>query len=84
MRGFDEGGHSDIGDEAFLDCTGVMTLVLHEGLARIGKGVFGRCEGLRNVDIPSTVRSDIGAFHECKGSEFLSLLFLLLMIWCDS
>eukprot|EP00980_Cylindrotheca_fusiformis_P027720 scaffold22475_cov69-Cylindrotheca_fusiformis.AAC.3 len=60
----------------FVECTdGAMTLVLHEGLERIGKGVFNRCEGLTKVDMPPSTVKGIGdgAFQECKGLEFLSL-----------
>eukprot|EP00980_Cylindrotheca_fusiformis_P012829 scaffold3167_cov121-Cylindrotheca_fusiformis.AAC.2 len=43
-----------------------MTLVLHEGLERIGKGSLVGCEGLTKVDIPSTVKGiDDGAFYDC-------------------
>eukprot|EP00980_Cylindrotheca_fusiformis_P023946 scaffold11239_cov73-Cylindrotheca_fusiformis.AAC.1 len=51
-----------------------MTLVLHEGLERIGKGAFKGCEGLTKMDIPSTVKViDDGAFNGFKGLEFLIL-----------
>eukprot|EP00980_Cylindrotheca_fusiformis_P026831 scaffold17606_cov148-Cylindrotheca_fusiformis.AAC.1 len=61
-----------IDDFAFCECRSLESLCLNEGLERIGKGAFLACEGLTNVNIPSTVKDiDDGAFQECKLLERL-------------
>eukprot|EP00980_Cylindrotheca_fusiformis_P008357 scaffold1757_cov67-Cylindrotheca_fusiformis.AAC.1 len=58
----------EIGKSAFYGCKtlNLESLCLKEGLERIGKGAFGRCEGLTKVDIPSTVKViEDGAFQSC-------------------
>eukprot|EP00980_Cylindrotheca_fusiformis_P012027 scaffold2849_cov64-Cylindrotheca_fusiformis.AAC.1 len=52
-----------IDDHAFAGCTNLARLVLNKGLERIGRGAFGYCISLTEVEIPSTVNVIVdGAF----------------------
>lgn len=56
-----------IGEEAFMFCNDLETVVLPEGLIEIGEGAFRYCYNLKTVVIPSTV-TVIGkdAFYKCE------------------
>lgn len=50
---------TEIDDYAFMGCRNLTTLIIPEGVKKIGASAFSMCERLRNIDIPSTV-TEIG------------------------
>eukprot|EP00980_Cylindrotheca_fusiformis_P026497 scaffold16300_cov150-Cylindrotheca_fusiformis.AAC.8 len=63
-----------IDEFAFAACKLLARLVLNEGLERIERYAFRRCESLTEVDIPSTVKViGNGVFDECRHLERLRL-----------
>ena len=67
-------GTQSIGDMAFFQCTGLVSLTLPEGLTYIGEEAFSRCTGLTSLDLPKGPLS-IGswAFNECFRLASLTL-----------
>jgi hypothetical protein len=63
-----------IGDEAFLDCTGLTSITIPNSVTMIGEESFGGCIGLTSVTIPNSVTA-IGwrAFSECTGLSILTI-----------
>ena len=59
---------TNIGDGAFLGCSGLTSIVIPDGVTRIGESAFAGCSGLTSVVIPDSVTS-IGdyAFESCRG-----------------
>lgn len=56
---------TEIGDEAFMKCTSLYNVTLHEGVERIGVRAFMQC-GFRTFTIPESVKSiGYGAFGMC-------------------
>ena len=56
-----------IGDNAFDNCTELTSIVLPEGLLRVGNA-FGGCVGLTTLTLPSTLTSlGAWAFYHCTG-----------------
>jgi hypothetical protein len=47
----------ELGEDAFRDCTDLVSLKLHKGLQRIGAGAFYACGSLKSITIPLTVDS---------------------------
>lgn len=67
---------AEIGDYAFYDCEGIISVEIPEGIETIGVNAFYGCGSLRTVAIPdsvTTVKRD--AFGECN-----SILYDLTMI----
>lgn len=60
-------GVTAIDDRAFIGCSSLKQLTLHEGLKHIGSYAFGSCSQLEELSIPSTVSyiSD-SAFRSCR------------------
>lgn len=55
-----------IGDEAFMDCTGVTAIKIAEGVTNIGNRAFKNCTSLEQLDVPSTLIScQYDAFDGC-------------------
>ena len=55
-----------IGDEAFLSCTSITTVVIPDTVTSIGDWAFARCTALETIVIPASVTSiGKGAFSEC-------------------
>lgn len=46
-----------IGNQAFLGCSSVESVVLGEGVTTIGNEVFGECKSLQYIEMPSSVIS---------------------------
>ena len=57
-----------LGQQAFMDCSSLVSVQLNEGLQIIGPYAFKGCTSLRVVTIPSTV-TNLGwrAFENCSG-----------------
>lgn len=57
---------TDIGYQAFYQCTGLTSIKIPEGITNIGQVAFSNCTSLTNVTIPNSVTS-IGdyAFYKC-------------------
>lgn len=45
----------ELKNDVFADCDGLKSVTFHEGLEKIGDGVFEKC-ALTTIDLPSTVR----------------------------
>ena len=56
-----------IGDQTFIQCSGITSCTIGNGVTSIGSSVFSQCSGLTSIDIPSGVTS-IGsdAFAYCS------------------
>jgi len=59
---------TSIGENAFLNCTGLMNVTIGNGVKSIGNYAFRGCSRLTSVTLPDSVTS-IGnyAFYECTG-----------------
>ena len=59
---------TSIGDWAFWDCSGLISVTIPNSVTSIGDGAFDGCSGLISVTIPNSVTS-IGdnAFRMCSG-----------------
>ena len=51
---------TSIGEEAFVDCSGLTSVTIPNSVTSIGDGAFIGCSGLTSVTIPNSVTS-IGA-----------------------
>ena len=55
-----------IANDAFLDCTGLKSVVIPNSVVKIGKGAFSGCSGLTSLTIPDSVTAiGEGAFYGC-------------------
>ena len=61
-------GVTTIGQDAFLNCSGLASITIPSSVTTIGQGAFYGCSGLTSVTIPSSVTT-IGqaAFWNCSG-----------------
>ncbi len=63
-----ENGVTNIGDYAFLDCSGITFVTIPNSVTSIGQDAFYGCSGLTSVTIPNSVTSiGGGAFYGCSG-----------------
>lgn len=59
-------GLTSINDNAFLDCSGLMSVTIGNSVTSIGNNAFGACSGLTSITIPNSVTSiGNGAFAYC-------------------
>ncbi len=65
---------TNIGDNAFLNCTRLTNITVPDSVTSIGTGAFGYCGNLTSIAIPSSVTS-IGdyAFHACNGMTSVTI-----------
>ena len=63
-----------IGENAFVDCSGLTRITLPSGVTSIGKSAFENCSGLTSLTIPPGV-TEIGklAFSGCSGLTSLTI-----------
>ncbi len=63
-----------IGDHAFRDCNGLISIKIPNSVSSIGKGAFSYCQSLTSIDIPEGVTS-IGssAFGYCIGLTSINI-----------
>ena len=68
-------GVTFIGDEAFLNCTGLVAVELGADVQHIGMGAFKNCSALTSVTIPPNV-TFVGdyAFANCSGLKVATIL----------
>ena len=65
-------GVKSIGDESFLECTGLTSITFHDGLTSIGKRAFSKCSQLSAVTLPKSLESiDEEAFYGCSSLKSL-------------
>lgn len=59
---------SQIGPNAFKDCSGISSVTISEGIIYISGSAFKNCSGLTSVTIPNSVQSiNTEAFNGCYG-----------------
>ena len=63
-----------IDKEAFLDCSGLTSVVIQQGVINIGNMAFEGCRGLTTISIPQSVKN-IGseAFLGCTGLTSITI-----------
>lgn len=60
-------GITDIGDRAFMYCSGLTSVSIPDRVIRIGESAFYDCKSLTSVSIPDSVTSiGKGAFSDCN------------------
>ena len=66
--------YDKLGNYAFLDCSGLTSLILPSSVTSIGESAFSGCSGLTSLTIPSSVTSIGGyAFDGCSGLTSLTI-----------
>ena len=59
---------TNIGEAAFADCSGLISIVIPSSVKSIGGYAFYQCSGLSSIVIPSSITSiGNGAFYQCSG-----------------
>ena len=72
-----DGSVKSIGDEAFVGCLGLESIVIPDKITRIGEFAFKDCSELKSVIIPDSVTSiGFGAFSQCNTLESMTLPFV--------
>ena len=68
------GDVTNIGDNAFQNCSGLTSIDIPNSVTSIGSGTFYGCSGLTSIDIPNSVTS-IGsyAFSDCSGLTSITI-----------
>lgn len=66
---------TEIGAEAFLNCTFLETILIPENVRVIGEQAFAGCTGLKEVYLTSTVDLKEQAFRDCVSIEMLFVPF---------
>ncbi len=54
-------GVTTIGDNAFIYCRGMATIIIPEGVDTIGKNAFQFCSNLTSIDIPASLKTIEGS-----------------------
>ena len=68
------GSITEIGDEAFRNCTNITELTLPESLTTIGSGALEGCTGITELTLPESLTTiGAGAFKGCTGIAELTL-----------
>ena len=63
-----------IGEQAFLGCTGITSLIIPNGIEVIGKDAFSGCSSLSSVSLPDGLKEiGVGVFWECVNLKYISL-----------
>lgn len=67
-------GVTEIGEDAFEDCTGLTGAVLPDGLKRIGARAFKNCWNLKDISLPESLTEIRAfAFSYCRSLEEIRL-----------
>jgi len=70
-------GDTGIGENAFMDCSGLTSIILLDGVTSIGDFAFAGCSGLTSIVIPDSVtRIGSHAFRNCRSLESITLPFV--------
>lgn len=65
---------TSIDDHAFIDCSGLINIILPNTIIRIGASAFSGCYGLTNICIPSSVSTiESSAFFSCVGLRNITI-----------
>ena len=76
---------TNIGYDAFSDCTGLVSIKIPDSVVEIGSGAFCGCTKLRSVVIPNAVRIiQSSMFKDCVSLETVSLPSELKSIRTDA
>lgn len=63
-----------VAQQAFQDCTSLVSLSFEPGVREIGKWAFYRCSGIKTLALPSTLETVMASgFSKCTGIEELIL-----------
>ena len=66
--------NDELGDYAFIDCSGLTSLTLPSSVTSIGRAAFDSCSGLTSLTLPSSVTSiGEGVFRCCSGLTSLTI-----------
>lgn len=80
-----EGKPTVIGDEAFKNCTNLVSFTISESVTNIGMDAFRGCTKLIKITIPSGVTTvDSCAFGDCTSLAIISLSDSTVNICCDA
>ena len=60
---------NEVEEEAFRDCKHLAQVETHDGVRKIGKWAFFKCESLRQINLKSAVEIEEMAFYECDNLE---------------
>ena len=73
---------TEIGSEAFSDCSGLTSVTIPNSVTSIGYRAFYECTGLSSIEIPNSVTS-IGeyAFYNCSGLQ--KVIVSDIAAWCN-
>jgi len=74
---FEGNALTSIGDYTFIDCHGLATITLPEGLVSIGTECFRDCTAITSLTTPASLKT-IGdmAFYNCEGLDAEGALVL--------
>ena len=65
---------NQIGEKAFYNCTGVVSVIIPESVVYMGKSTFEGCSSLENVNIPDAITIIYGRmFYGCKNLNEIHL-----------
>lgn len=65
---------TEIGQSAFFECSGLMSVDIPENIITIGYEAFRGCTGLKSVDIPeNTMTIEKDAFSGCSGLKSVTI-----------
>ncbi|MDE7158868.1 MAG: leucine-rich repeat domain-containing protein [Clostridiales bacterium] len=69
-----DGSVTSIGIGAFLNCSGLTSIIIPNSVTSIGQAAFADCSGLTSITIPNSVTS-IGpyAFADCSGLTSITI-----------
>ena len=61
---------TEIGNEAFFECTNLISIEIPITVTAIGNGAFCGCSNLKSIQIPDSVtKIEAGTFYECSNLE---------------
>ena len=65
---------TSIGDNAFIDCSGLTSITIPNSVTSIGGSAFYGCSGLTSINIPNSVTSIGGfAFYNCSSLTSINI-----------
>ena len=67
-------GGNEIPPRFFLDAQNVKSILLHNGITKIGAMAFSGCENLENINLPYSLKIlGDNAFEKCKNLTYIAL-----------